>query len=140
MTNIQSTDNIMIQMTDQPTNNHTIVTDHPCLSKHGVHTMVVKLTQGIKESGVTNQDAEDYLLHVFGCKLEDMAIRVRLPVDQFVDILFTECIGNIDGTNAIRRRAQALADHKHAVNNRRSMIGSKGRELFRRQYAIRNIQ
>ena len=125
--------------TIESTNSLAIVNDYPWLSRYGVHTMVTKLTCGIKESGVTNQDAEDYLLHLFGGRLEEMAIRVKLPVYQFVDILFTECLGDIDGSNALRRRAQGLHAQEQAVNNRRTIMGSKGRELFQRQYAIRNI-
>ena len=125
--------------TIESTNNPAIVNDYQWLNRYDVHTMVTELICGIKESGVTNQDAEDYLLHLFGGRLEDAAIRVNLPVDQFVDILFTECLGDIDGSNVLRRRTQELHTQEQAVNNRRTIMGSRRRELFQRQYAIRNI-
>ncbi len=89
-----------IQLTDQPKKHH------PCLKRYDVRYMVTKLKCGINEDGVSAEYAEDYLLHLFGGKLTDIANQVRLPVYDFVDILFAKCKGNIDGTNALRRHNQ----------------------------------
>ena len=75
---------------------------HPCLKRYDVRYMVTKLTCGINEDGVTAEYAEDYLLHLFGGKLTDTANQVRLPVYDFVDILFAKCQRDIDRTNALR--------------------------------------
>ena len=105
---------------------------HACFQWHMVQRMTSTLEKAIHSTErLAADDAQDYLLHIFGGRLEEMAERARLSPNDFADIVYA---------HAANSKARARAAHeREAVRLAERMATKQPSKGLERQCAVREL-